>query len=292
MQWFIATVGAALIWSFTGIIAKELMDQDSSIVYSFLYTVLALIFYTPVFLYFLPRTEISLELLTLGIFAVSGIGNIFGIMSYNYSIKLGELSRVIPFTKLNPVFTAIIAAVVLGEQMTLTRVTGIILVTVGSYAILEEKNTGWKQPFRTFIRERGPKVAALSALIYSFTAVADKYLTQIIQPEIYNFMIYLSMATGLTTYILATRRDVIPRIIPDFRQHLYKYLATGIGAAFGSYLIFYAFSQAPASRVIPALQIQVLISVIAGVVLFDEKNLREKMIGAIILIAGITLIAI
>lgn len=292
MEWFIATVGAALIWSFTGIIAKDLMNHDSSLVYSFLYTVLALIFYTPVFLYFLPTADISIEVFALGAFIVSGFANIFGIMSYNYSIKLGELSRVIPFTKLNPVFTAIIAAIVLGEKMTPTRVTGILLVTLGSYKILEEKNTGWKQPFRSFVKERAPKVAVLSALIFSFAAVADRYVTQIVQPEIYTFMIYLFMATGLTTYIITGRREVLTEIIPDLKTHRYKYAVTGIGAAVATYLIFYAFSQAPASRVIPVLQIQVLISVIAGVMLFGEDNLKQKLVGSVILIAGVILVAI
>jgi len=149
MEWLAATVGAAIIWSFTGIIAKELMDHSSSLVYSFLYSSLALIFYTPVFIYFLPQASFELSTWLIIALVVSGIANVFGIMSYNYSIKFGELSRVIPFTKLNPVFTAIIAALVLGEQMTQTRVFGIILVTIGSYAILEEKNSGWKNRLQT-----------------------------------------------------------------------------------------------------------------------------------------------
>jgi drug/metabolite transporter (DMT)-like permease len=292
MEWFLATLGAALIWSATGIIAKELMDQDSSLVYSFLYTSLALVFYTPVFLYFVSSTEISVNLLVVGAFVVSGFANVFGITTYNYSIKLGELSRVIPFTKLNPVFTAIIAALLLGEKMTPIRVTGILLVTIGSYVILGEKNTNWKQPFRSFVKERAPKVAVLSAVIFSVAAVMDRYAVQAFQPELYTFMIYLFMTTGLSVYIFGQRPELVDRIIPDLKKHRLKYIFTGAGAAIASYLIFFAFSKAPASRVIPVLQIQVLISVIAGVMLFDEDNLRQKLVGSVILIAGVILVAI
>jgi drug/metabolite transporter (DMT)-like permease len=292
MEWFLATLAAALIWSATGIVAKELMDQDSSLVYSFLYSTLALVFYTPVFLYLVSSAEISLSFFTVGAFIVSGFANIFGITAYNYSIKLGELSRVIPFTKLNPVFTAIIAAALLGEKMTPTRVTGILLVTVGSYVILEEKNRNWRQPFRSFIKDRAPKVAVLSAVIFSVAAVMDRYAVQAFQPEVYTFMIYLFMTTGLSVYIFGQRPELVDQIIPDLKKHRLKYVFTGAGAALASYLIFFAFSKAPASQVIPVLQIQVLISVIAGVLLFEEDNLKQKLIGSAILIAGVVLVAL
>jgi|AntDeeMinimDraft_6_1070357.scaffolds.fasta_scaffold01515_1 transporter family protein len=292
MEWLAATVGAAIIWSFTGIIAKELMDHSSSLVYSFLYSSLALIFYTPVFIYFLPQASFELSTWLIIALVVSGIANVFGIMSYNYSIKFGELSRVIPFTKLNPVFTAIIAALVLGEQMTQTRVFGIILVTIGSYAILEEKNSGWKKPFTNFVKLKAPKYAALSALVYSFASVADRFGTQIIQPEIYTFIIYVIITSTLSVYLLTQKRELIPDIKTNFNQHRFYYIITGIGAALASYLIFFAFSQAQASRVIPVLQIQVFISVAAGYILFNEDHLREKIIGSLILVAGVILVAL
>lgn len=292
MEWLAATVGAAIIWSFTGIIAKELMDQSSSLVYSFLYSSLALLFYTPVFLYFLPQASFELSAGLILALAVSGVANVFGIMSYNYSIKFGELSRVIPFTKLNPVFTAIIAALVLGETMTPTKATGVILVTTGSYAILEEKNTGWKQPFKNFVKLEAPKYAALSALVYSFASVADRFGTQIIQPEIYTFIIFLIITSSLSAYLLTKKRELIPEIKTDLQQDPFYYTITGIGTAIATYLIFFAFSQAQASRVIPVLQIQVFISVAAGYILFNEGNLKHKIIGSLILVAGVILVGL
>jgi uncharacterized membrane protein len=292
VEWLISTVAAAVIWSLTGIAAKELMDHSSSLVYSFLYSSLALLFYLPVLIYFLPKISVQLNPVLLGIIAVSGVANVFGIMTYNYSIKFGELSRVIPFTKLNPVFTALIAAAFLGEKLTPTRTAGILLVTVGSYAILEERGTSWRKPFRSFVSSRAPKYAALSALIYSVAAVADRFATQQIQPEIYTFVIFFIITSSIATYILTSKRELIPEIKSQLLQNRAIYLLTGLGAAIASYLIFYAFSIAEASRVIPVLQIQVFISVIAGHVIFDEQHLREKIVGSAILVAGVILVAI
>ncbi len=292
MDWLAATVGAAVIWSFTGIAAKELMNHSSSFSYSFLYSSLALLFYTPVFIYFLPSMSIDLSTGLLLALVVSGIGNVFGIMTYNYSIKFGELSRVIPFTKLNPVFTAIIAALVLEESMTLTKGAGVMLVTVGSYAILEEKGSSWRKPFGNFLKLEAPKYAALSALLYSFASVADRVGTQAVKPEIYTFVIYLIITSTLTAYLLMGRRELIPDIKSDLKDDTLLYALTGLGAAAATYLIFYAFSKAQASRVVPVLQIQVFISVAAGYILFDEDHLREKIVGSLILVAGVILVAI
>lgn len=292
MEWLIATVAAALIWSMTGIAAKELMNHSSSLVYSFLYSTLALIFYLPVFIYYLPQFSLQLNPALIAAVAISGVANIFGIMSYNYSIKFGELSRVIPFTKLNPVFTALIAAAFLGEKLTPVRTAGIILVTVGSYAILEEKGTSWKKPFENFWHTTAPKYAALSALIYSVAAVADRFATQQIQPEIYTFIIYFIISSALSTYLLTNKRELIPEIKDQLLGNKLIYTLTGLGGALATYLIFFAFSQAEASRVIPILQIQVFISVIAGHVIFDEKHWREKIIGSIILVGGVIMVAL
>lgn len=165
-------------------------------------------------------------------------------------------------------------------------------MTVGSYAILEENGKSWKQPFRSFISSTAPKYAALSALIFSVAAVADRYATQQIQPEIYTFIIYFIITSTLTTYLLTERRDLIPDIKSRLLNNKLIYILTGIGAALATYLIFFAFSVAEASRVIPVLQIQVFISVIAGHVIFDEDHWREKIVGSAILVAGVVLVAI
>jgi uncharacterized membrane protein len=139
---------------------------------------------------------------------------------------------------------------------------------------------------------KAPKYAALSALVYSFASVADRFGTQIIQPEIYTFIIYVIITSTLSVYLLTQKRELIPDIKTNFNQHRFYYIITGIGAALASYLIFFAFSQAQASRVIPVLQIQVFISVAAGYILFNEDHLREKIIGSLILVAGVILVAL
>ena len=290
--WLIATAVAALIWTFIGIAAKRLMDHSTGLAYTFLYSSLALIFYTPFFLYFLTTNTFGFTPLLFSALAVSGLANIAGYITYNYSIKLGELSTVIPFTKLNPVFTGILAAVFLGEKITYLTGLGIVLVTLGSYVILKDEEHGYLEPLRKFKASDAPKLGAASALAFSAAAIADRYATQLIPPELYTYFLYVSMTAGLTVYIASKNKEIFSEAWENFFEEKTLYTLTGLGAALSSYLIFFSFSQAEASKVIPVLQLQVFASVIAGVTLFNEKNLKEKIIGSIILVAGVILTAL
>lgn len=290
--WFLATAAAATIWAVISIAAKKLMENSSGLTYTYLYSLIALVFYTPAFLYFLTTETVAFTPLILIAFAVSGLANILAFLFYNKSIKLGELSTVIPFTKLNPVFTGVLAAVFLAETITIVNAAGIILVTLGSYVILKDDEHDILDPIRRFKASDAPKLGALSALIFSIAAIADRFVTQTVSPKIYTYLIYLFMTAGLTIYIAAREKQVFTEAKEKFLDDKLLYSLTGLGAALASYLIFFSFSKAEASKVIPVLQLQVFISVFAGITLFDEGNVKEKAVGSVILVAGVILTAI
>ncbi len=290
--WFLATASAATIWAIISVAAKKLMEDGSGLAYTYLYSLLALIFYTPAFLYFLTIETVSFTPLVAVAVLTSGLANIVAFLAYNYSIKLGELSTVIPFTKLNPVFTGILAAVFLSETITYINAAGILLVTAGSYVILKDDDHDLLDPIRRFKASEAPKLAAASALVFSIAAIADRFATQTVSPKIYTYLIYLFMTAGLTIYIFMKERDVFGEAKRNFLRDKTLYTLTGLGAAIASYLIFFSFSRAEASRVIPVLQVQVFMSVLAGVFIFNEQNLKEKAIGSVILVAGVAMTVI
>ena len=290
--WFLATAAAATIWAVISIAAKKLMENSSGLTYTYLYSLIALVFYTPAFLYFLTTETVAFTPLILIAFAVSGLANILAFLFYNKSIKLGELSTVIPFTKLNPVFTGVLAAVFLAETITIVNAAGIILVTLGSYVILKDDEHDILDPIRRFKASDAPKLGALSALIFSIAAIADRFVTQTVSPKIYTYLFYLFMTAGLTIYIAAREKQVFTEAKEKFLDDKLLYSLTGLGAALASYLIFFSFSKAEASKVIPVLQLQVFISVFAGITLFDEGKVKEKAVGSVILVAGVIMTAI
>lgn len=292
INWFYAAVFSALSWGVISVIAKKLMDHDSSEAYTALYTVLSLIFYTPLFLYFALSQTVNYTAIASAALLFSVLGNIAAFIAYNTSIKEGELSRIIPFTRLTPIFTAIFAAAILGEVITYKLGIGILMATAGSILVMKEKNIDYINSIEDRIKSNAIQLAILSSAIYGLTSVADRYATQIIQPEIYTFFLFLGMSTGFLIYTEKSSKHSFKELLKDFRNDKTLYTVTGLLAAGATYSIFYSFSNAPASRVTPVLQLQVLVSVIAGALFFGEDDILRKLVGSLILISGIVLVAI
>jgi transporter family protein len=292
MLWFYTALGSALLFSVLGIIAKKLMNQTSTLVYTTLYSLLATIFYIPFFLYFLATKSFSANPIAATALAASGVMNILAFLAFNTSIKEGEISKVMPFTRLTPIFTAIIGFLALGESLSSQLLTGIFLVTVGSYIVVRKQHDNILGPFRNLLTHDAPKIAVLASIFYGFASVIDRFATQQIQPEFYTLFIYIIMTSGFLIYIQHRETDGFKKMKAQLRDQKILYIITGICAAAASFLIFKAFSLAPASRVIPVLQIQVFITVIGGFLFFNEKNLAMKLIGSTILISGVVLVAL
>ncbi len=292
MEWIFYTLFAATGFGAMSVVAKNIMEDTSSVNYAALYSLIALVFYTPVFLYYMITTSPDFRFYALIAMGLSMIGNVLAFLVYNYSVKEGQLSQVVPVTRLTPIFAAVIAAIVLGEQLDLALASGILLATSGAVLILKEENISYLKSMEDGIRTKAVKAALASALLYGMTSVADRYATQIIQPEVYNYFIYIALTTGFLATAYFKEKEPIKELKEDFNEYRLLYILTGLTAAASSLAIFKAFSQAPAAKVTTVQQFQVLIPVIAGVLIFNEKHLGRKLIGSIILITGIALTAI
>ena len=81
--WLLATAAAATIWGLISIAAKKLKENSSGPTYTYLYSLIALVFYTPAFLYFLTTETLKFTPLVVLAFVISGLANIFGFWFYN-----------------------------------------------------------------------------------------------------------------------------------------------------------------------------------------------------------------
>ena len=292
MEWIFYTLYAATGFGVLSVIAKNIMQDTSAEIYTALYSFLGLIFYSPVFLYYFLNSGINFTALALTGLGASMIGNVLAFTVYNYSVKEGQLSRVIPMTRLTPIFAAAIAALVLGEKVDLQLAAGILLATSGALIVLKEKHISYLKSVEDGLHVKALQAAVLSSVLYGATSVADRYATQIIQPEIYNFFIFTGLTTGLMTIAYLKFQNPGEKITSTFREYPGLYTLTGLIAASSTLAIFKAFSQASVAQVTTVQQFQVLIPVVSGVILFDEGELLRKLAGSTVLIAGIGLTAL
>lgn len=290
MNWLIAATISAVLFTIVAVISKEIMDHINSVNFTAIYSLMAFIFYTPIFLYYLTQVEINITLIIALFTLLSGIGNILGMLSYNYGLKHTSISIAMPLNRIQPIFVAIIGFLFLNEVMNIEKVLGILLVTIASYIILLENRSDPLDPITNLTHDYGAQLAIVSAFFFSGTSVIDRFVTTNLAPEIYTYLILGIMAFSLNTYMNTKKENYTNQIISEIKNYKAHYISAGILTAFAYLTVYIAFSQAEASKVVPVLQLQVPLTVIAGKELFDETHILQKLIGAAILIAGIILV--
>lgn len=292
MLWLYTALISGILFASVALLSKEIMQETSSITFTSIYALLSTIFYFPVFIYYLS----SLDLSTLGNLApfilLSGMANVFGILSFNYGIKKSEISVAMPLNRLQPVFVALIGAAVLGEVIDLYLGLGIILVTAGSYLVLLKDRNHMLEPFFNLREDRGAQLSMLSAAIFAVAAVTDRFVTQSLRPEIYTFLLLMVMTVSINTYLLRKNSEHFSDVKTEILTKPGIYIVTGLLSAGAYYTVLSALSMAQASKVIPVLQVQIPITVVAGGAMFSEDHVLQKLAGSAILIAGIVLTAI
>jgi len=82
------------------------------------------------------RDIFSVHLRTVVIFSSSGIlAGLLGMWTYFWALKMGATSRVVPIAASYPLVTALLGMLLLGEQVTLLRFLGIVLIVVGIWLV-------------------------------------------------------------------------------------------------------------------------------------------------------------
>jgi len=290
MEWVIAATLSAILFTIVAVLSKELMDHINAVNFTAIYSLTAFILYTPIFIYYLIQTEIQLSGIIALFILLSGIGNILGMLSYNYGLKHTSISIAMPLNRIQPVFVAIIGAIFLNEIMNLEKVVGIILVTIASYIILLENRHDPLDPITNLVHDYGAQLALVSAIFFSATSVIDRFVTTNIAPELYTYFILGIMAITLNIYLYNKKDHHKQTIINELTKYKKLYFIAGLLTAFAYLAVYTAFSQAEASKVVPVLQLQVPLTVVLGKTMFNETHILQKLLGAAILIVGIILV--
>lgn len=108
-----------------------------------------------------------------------------------------------------------------------------------------------------------------------------------------NPIVYFAFAAALQfllmTPIALKRRDGIARI---FRNHARETITVGVLSPIAYVLVLFAMQQAPVAIVAPLRESSIIVGALAGWLIFHEAKPVPRIIGACVVAAGISLIAI
>ncbi len=214
---------------------------------------------------------------------------VLSVILYVKALRLSPLSLTLPFLSLTPLFVIGVSYVVLGEEVSFRGLIGILFLAAGSYVLnLHELRGGLFEPVKAIVREKGSLLMILVALIYSVTSSLGKKAILHSSPLFFGATYVFSLALFLTPIALWNARHHVRQFA---EQRSYRELmAPGIFYAImvASHMI--AISAANVAYMISLKRTSVLIGVAYGHLIFRERHIRERLAGAIIMLAGFALV--
>lgn len=208
---------------------------------------------------------------------------------YLRALRYSDVSLVAPMMLLTPAILLVTSPIMLGEYSSLGGIVGVLFIVFGSYFIgfsLEKQKRSFWGPFIGLFKEKGVKYAFLASLLYGITANLDKIGVLKSSPFIWIFIQGALLTIGLGIFMLFKERI---SLFLDKKQAGIA-IIPGFTGAFSSILQMVAISLWQVPYVIAIKRTSSLVTIIAGGVIFKEKNIFWRLVGASIMIVGVLLI--
>lgn len=210
---------------------------------------------------------------------------------YIRALKLSPLGITLPLLSLTPVFLLVVPGLLLGERIPVRGAAGVLLIAAGTYALnIGTVRNGLMEPFRALMREKGARCMLGVALIYSLTSTLGKQAVVSSSPLFFAALYYPAVTLVLTP--VALRRGWC-----EIRG------MTGNGllkATLGPALLYAvmvlthmtAIGMTRVAYMISVKRLSLLIGVLYGRLMFGEEGVGGRMVGAILMLAGVALITL
>lgn len=279
---------SALFHALRSLFTKESGDKQ---IFLWLYSIFALLFYSPLFFYFLYRVGITHPVAYAWCIGSGFIHFIYWLFLTN-SYQKGDLSHVYPIMRSSPALVLVIAVLFLGEQVSIQGVCGILLVAIGVYIISMKRISADEllEPIKSIANDRSTRFAFLTLLSVAFYSIVDKLAVNHIHPILFTFIHLLCGMCYYTPYILLTKHaDMIKK---EWRAGLRRIIASGVLGIFGYMLILISFTIERVSYIVGLRQTSIVFAVLMGSHFLKEKHQGIRLTGSLIICAGGFLISL
>lgn len=200
--------------------------------------------------------------------------------------RLGDVSIVYPLARgTGPLLSVVFAIVLFGERPTALELAGAGIVIVGVVII------GFAGGRSRLADNRVGILYGLlvGVVIACYTLWDANAVTNASLPPIgYYWVSLLAQLVAFTPWALT--RPAETRALA--RSHWVAVLVVGILAPLAYLLILFAFTLAPVALVAPAREVSVVLVAIGGWLMFREPHPVQRIVGAIVVLAGVALLAI
>lgn len=286
MLWFFYGLLVAFLQSLHDVLVKRSLKRLDAITLAWAVGLFSVTFLLPL-LFFIPVPDLNTAFWT-ALFLGCTL-NVLAIIYFMKALKYSDLSLAVPMLAFTPLFLVVTSNFINKELPSLLGLFGIMLVVLGAYVMnVKEMRTGLLSPFKALFDNRGTRLMFFVAFIWSFTAAIDKVGVINSSPAFWSISISVFIFALLSVLAAISKKSVIR----ETKSHFWVFLLIGLVIALLWLLQMNAITLTLVSYVIAIKRVSIVFGVIFGYLIFKEKNIRERLSGAAIMLAGVAFILV
>ncbi|HIT91321.1 MAG TPA: EamA family transporter [Candidatus Stercorousia faecigallinarum] len=258
--------------SLSNVFQKKLaFEGENPVIVNFInYSLLSLL--SVPLLFFVDYSAVNLTFL---LYALAGgltgaVCNCFMVMA----LEKGELSVLGPINSYKAVIGLIFGMFILHEIPNMYGIMGILLIISGSYFILESPGALMKKDiqYRIYALIFSAIEAVFIKKVIILSSITASFITSSFLGAIFSFIIM---------NIFSSSKLKLP-----VKRHSIMYVLTALCFGLMTFTTAYVFKYMNVGCALSLFQLSIIINVILGYKLFNEKNLIKKLFGSLIILIG------
>ncbi len=282
-MWILFASLNPLAESFRNVFSKKASKKADPLLIAWYNNLIPLICFFP-FIFFVELKFTTTFFVAL---TISGFINIAAVILYHRAISKGDISLVVPMLSFTPLFLLFTSPLIVGEFPDEYGLAGIILIVIGSY-LLNSKEKGIIKPLTALVYNKATRYMLIVALIWSVSANYDKVALK--ESSIIQFVVFINIFvfSGITIFALAKKKLTKETIKSDPVNLIF----IGAFTALAYFFHMNALSLTLVAYVIAIKRMSGPLTVLFGHIFLKEDNIKERLLGSLIMLAGVFLIVL
>jgi drug/metabolite transporter (DMT)-like permease len=300
MNWFWLAFISAVFSALSAVFEKKTLFSLDALNFSFLISVVTLLFSIPFFWMISYESIFSVSIQILFIKTILSAAAFLFVM---YSIKNLEISEALPLLALTPGLVAISGVIIINDFLTVLEWFGIFLMLAGTYLLEAHPNPSpskghykslrnFFQPFTALFKFSKYSYVIIALILFTVTSLLDRVLLKDYNLPPYTFMAFqqLFYAVIFSILVLFKYRSIIRPVKEVTKKTVYLIIIISV------FTVIYRLTQIEATKLVPVAlvisvkRLSILMAIILGGKLFRESYLLRRVIAAIIILAGATIL--
>ena len=241
------------------------------------------------FSHFSNQKNEDFKLTTLQVFKVFILG-MTGIFSYNYfffgGLKIVEAGKASMIIAINPVITAIIAGLFLGEGFNFKKVIGVVIALLGAFTIITDG-----QPWLIFQvgLDRGELLLFGAVISWTTYTLVGKIILKKLSPlKATAYACFMGTISLFPFAIQNGLREMVIRL--NFQDFLNLFYLGFFATVLGFIWFYQGIKEIGAGKAAVFINLVPLFGVLSGAIFLNERLAPTLMIGGAVVLFGVTLV--